>query len=56
MNNINVEIGTLIFKNVLTFRTFKSRDMADIVLKAKKVLMEYTIPSSENIRGPILDA
>ena len=56
MNNTNVEIGTLIFNNGPPFRTLESRDMADIILKARNVLREYKIPSREKIRGKILDA
>ena len=52
---LDVEVGTLIFNNGLTFRTCKSRDMADIILKSKKVLREYTVPSRGEISGTILD-
>ena len=52
---LDVEIGTLIFNNGLTFRTCESREMADIILKSKKVLRDYTIPSREIISGIILD-
>ena len=56
MKNLDMEIGTLIFNNGLTFRTCESRDMAEIILKSKKVLRDYTIPPRETISGTILDA
>ena len=40
MKKPDVKIGTLIFNNGLTFRTCKSREMADIILKSKKVMKE----------------
>ena len=56
MKNLDMEIGTLIFNNGLTFRTCESREMDEIILKSKKVLREYTIPSREKINGTIIDA
>ena len=56
INNINVEIGTLLLNNGLYLSTCVSRDMADIILKANKVPREYKIPSREIIRGTIIDA
>ena len=54
-NKLYMDIGTLIFNNELPFRTCESRDMDDIILKAKKVPREYNITSREEIRGPILE-
>ena len=56
MKNLDMEVGTLIFNNGLTFRTCESREMAEIILKSKKVLREYTIPSRKKINGTIFDA
>ena len=38
MKNLDMEVGTLIFNNGLTFRICESREMAEIILKSKKVL------------------
>ena len=51
-----MEILTLIFNNVLHSRTCDSIELADMILKAKKVPREYKIPSRDTIRGPLLDA
>ena len=56
MKNLDMEIGTLIFNNGLTFRTCESREMDEIILKDKKVPSDYTIPSRYKIRVPIHDA
>ena len=55
MNRLRSEIGTLIFNNELHFRKCKSRNMAEIILKTKKVPRYYNIPSREKINGTILD-
>ena len=48
---INVEVGTLMFKNGLPFSTCDSRYMSDIIFKSNKFPKEYKIPSREKIRG-----
>ena len=53
--NIDVEVGTLIFNNGLPFGTCESRDLYYIILKANKVSRAYKIISWETIKGPILD-
>ena len=54
MKKLYAEISTLIFNNIFTFRTCESRDMADIIFKAKRVPREYNIPSRDIIREEIL--
>ena len=48
-------ICSLIFINGIPFRTYYSREMAKIIMRAKMVPKDYNIPSREVIRGPILD-
>ena len=55
MNNLDVETGTLIFNNGLTFRKHESKEMNEIILMDKKVPSEYKIPLNDTIRGLTLD-
>ena len=56
VKQLDVAIGSLIFNNGLPFRTCESKEMADIIIKAKTIPRDYKVPSREKIRGPILDA
>ena len=55
MNNLDVAFGTPILNNGLPFSKCKSRDMIDIILKAKNVSREHMITSRETTEGKILD-
>ena len=51
-----MEIVTLTFNNGLFFRKCESRDVSDIILKAKMVPRDYNITAREKTRREILDA